>query len=83
MKNTRQPVVDFIKEKHADMHIPLVENHTCAAFEEYKEVTEMVLLDFLEKHFTWVASKLSGATEALGAETIELTNWLLCFRFVL
>ena len=28
---------------------------------------------------TWVASKISGATGALGAEAIELQNWLLCF----
>ena len=27
-----------------------------------------------------VASKLSGAAGALGAEAIELRNWLLCFR---
>ena len=28
---------------------------------------------------TWVASKLSGAAGALGAEAIELRNWLLRF----
>ena len=27
----------------------------------------------------WVASKLSGATGALGAEVIELKNWILSF----
>ena len=27
----------------------------------------------------WVASKLSGAAGALGAEAMELHNWLLCF----
>ena len=27
-----------------------------------------------------VASKLSGTAGALGAEAIELRNWLLCFR---
>ena len=38
---------------------------------------EIVLLDFLEDDVTWVTSKLSGAVEALGAEEIELRNWLL------
>ena len=28
---------------------------------------------------TWVASTLSGAADVLGAEAIELRNWLLCF----
>ena len=36
-------------------------------------------LDFMEDDVTWVASKLSGAEEALGAEAIELRNWLLRF----
>ena len=36
-------------------------------------------LEFLEDNATWVASKLSGAYGALGAEAIELGNWLLRF----
>ena len=36
-------------------------------------------LDFTEDDVTWVASKLSGAAVALGAEVIELSNCLLCF----
>ena len=39
-----------------------------------------VPLDFTEDDVTWVASKLSGAAGALGADAIELRNWLLCFR---
>ena len=38
-----------------------------------------VPLDFTEDDVTWVASKLSGAAGALGAEAIELRNWILCF----
>ena len=34
-------------------------------------------LDFKDDDVTWVASKLSGAAGALGAEVIELRNWLL------
>ena len=30
----------------------------------------------------WVASKLSGAAGALGAEAMELRNWLLHFGWV-
>ena len=41
---------------------------------------ETVPLDFTEDDVTWVASKLSGAAGALGAEAIEMRNWLLCFR---
>ena len=36
-------------------------------------------LDFSEEDVTWVASKLSGAAEALGAEANDLMNWLLRF----
>ena len=42
----------------------------------------MVTLDFTEDDVTWVASKLSGAAGALGAEAMELRNWLLCFGCV-
>ena len=55
-------------------------NHTCAAFEEYGEVPETVSLDFTENDVTWVASKISGAASALGAEAIELRNVLLRFE---
>ena len=61
------------------MRVPPVENPTCAAFEEYEEGPETVSLDFTEDDVTWVASKLSGAAGALGAEAIELRNWLLHF----
>ena len=57
-----------------------VENPTCAAFEEYEEVTKTVPLDFTKDDVTWVASKLSGAAGALGAEAMELRNWLLLFE---
>ena len=40
---------------------------------------ETVPLDFLEDNIMWVASKFSGAAGALGAEAIELRNWILCF----
>ena len=56
-----------------------VEKPACAAFKEYKEVPETVPLDFTEDDFMWVASKLSGAAGALGADKIELRNWLLHF----
>ena len=64
------------------MHVPPVENPICAAFEEYEEVPETVPLDFTEFDVTWVASNRSGAAGALGAEAIELRNWLLCFGCV-
>ena len=43
---------------------------------------EKVPLDFMEDDVMWAASKLSGAVGALGAEAIELRNWLLCFGCV-
>ena len=61
------------------MHVLPVENPGCADFEETGKVLEMVPLDFTEDDITWVASKLSSAAGALGAEAIELRNWLLCF----
>ena len=32
-----------------------------------------------EDDVTWVASNLSGTAGALGAEAMEMKNWLLCF----
>ena len=61
------------------MRVPPVENPACAAFEDYEDVPKTVPLDFTEDNVTWVASKLSGAAGALGAEAMELRNWLLRF----
>ena len=35
---TGQPVAEVLREKHPDMQVPPLENPTCAAFEEYREV---------------------------------------------
>ena len=51
------------------MQVLPVENPTCAAFEEYGEVTETVPLDFTEDDVTWVASNLSGAA---GVSRLEM-----------
>ena len=64
------------------MRVPPVENPTCEAFEEYRDVLETVPLDFTEDDVMWVASKLSGTAGALGAEAMELRNWLICFGCV-
>ena len=61
------------------MRVPPVENPTCAAFKDYEEVPKTLSLEFIEDDVTWVASKLSGAAGTLGAEAIELRNWLLRF----
>ena len=58
---------------------PPMENPVCAAFGEYGEVPKTVPFDFTEYDVNWVASKLSGAVGVLGAEAIELRNWLLRF----
>ena len=76
---TGGPVAEFFLEKHPDMRVPTVENSTCEAFEEYEDVSETLPLDFTEDDVMWVASKLSGAAGALGAEAMELRNWLLHF----
>ena len=77
---TGRPVADVLREKHPDMRSPPVENPTCAASEVYEEVPKTVPLDFTEDDVTWVVLKLSGAADALGAEAMELRNWLLRFR---
>ena len=51
----------------------------CAAFGEYEDISETVPLDFMEDYITWVAPNLSGTSGALGAEVMELRNWLLQF----
>ena len=76
---TGRPVADVLREKHPEMCVTPMENLTYAAFGEYEEVPETVPLDFSEDNVTWVASKISGAAGALGAEDIELRNWILCF----
>ena len=65
---TRRPVAAVLRMKHLDMRVHPVENPTCAAFEEYKEVPERVPLDFTKDDVMWVASKLSGASGALVEE---------------
>ena len=61
------------------MLVPHVENPACTDFEEYEDVPKTVPLDFKEYDVTWVVSKLSCAAGALGAEAMELRNWLLSF----
>ena len=56
-----------------------MENPTCTTFEDYEEVPVTVPPDFTEDDITWVASKISGITDALRAEEIELRNWLIRF----
>ena len=73
------PVAEVLRENHLDMRVPPVENTACAAFEDYGDVPKTAPLDFTEDDVTWVASKLSGAAGALGAEAMELRNWLLRF----
>ena len=58
---TGLPVADVLRDKHPDIHVPPLENPTCMSFEEYKEVTVTVPLDFSEDDVMWVAFKLSGA----------------------
>ena len=50
------------------MRVPPVENPACTAFEKYWGVPGTIPLEFMEDDITWVASKLSGAAGALGAE---------------
>ena len=76
---TGRPVAEVLREKHPDMRVPPAETPTCAAFEKYGELPKTVPLNFTEDDVTWVSSKLSGAAVALGAEAIELCNWLFCF----
>ena len=40
---------------------------------------ETVLLELTEDDVTWFASKISGAAGVLGAEVMELRNWILLF----
>ena len=40
---------------------------------------EIVPLDFMEDDVTWFASNLSVAAVSLGAQAIDLINWLLRF----
>ena len=59
------------------MRVPPVENPTFLASEEYEKVPKTLPFYFTENYGKWVSSKLSGVSGALGAEVIELRNWLL------
>ena len=61
------------------MRFPPAKNSMFAAFEEYEEFPKTVPLYFMEDDVTWVTSNLSSAAGALGAEAIELRNWLIRF----
>ena len=61
------------------MRVSPAEKPACAALEEYEDVPKTVSLDFTEDDVMWVASKLSSAAGTLGAEAMELFNWLLRF----
>ena len=76
---TRRPVAEVFNRSTRTRESPPVENPMCAAFEEYGEVPEMVPLDFTKDDVTWVASKISSAANVLGAEAIEMIDWLLRF----
>ena len=76
---TGRPVAEVLREKHPDMRVTPVKKPVCADFEKYGDVPETAPLNFTEDDVTWVTSKLSGAAGALGAEAMELRNWLLCF----
>ena len=56
---------------------PPREKPTCVAFKKYGDIPKTVPLYFTENDVTWVASKISGVAGALGAEAMELRNWLL------
>ena len=54
-KKTGRPVAEVLREKHPAICDPSLENPTCAAFGEYREVPETLTLDFTEDDVTWVA----------------------------
>ena len=80
LSNAGRLVAEILWGKHLDMRVPPMENSMCTVFEEYGDVPETVPLKFTEDDVIWVESKLSGAAGALGAEVIELRNWIICFR---
>ena len=80
--NATKPGDSLQRSSRISTRSPPVEKLTCAAFEEYEEVPETVPLDFMKDDVTWVVSNLSVAAGELGADAIELRNWLLSFRCV-
>ena len=47
--------------------------------EKLKEVPKMVHVNFTEDVVTCIASKLSGKAGALGAEAVDMRNWIIRF----
>ena len=76
-------VVEVLRERHPNIHVTLMKTPTCADFDKYKEVPETVPLDLSEDEVTWVAYKISSTARVLGAEAIELSNWILRFGYAL
>ena len=61
------------------MRVPPVKNPACEVLEKYEDIPKTVPLEFTEDDVLWVASKLSGAAGVLGADAMELRNWILLF----
>ena len=77
---TGRPITEVLRKKHPDMCVPPMENPACAAFEKYGEVPKTVPLDFNEDDVTWFVLKLFDGAGVLGAEGMELRNWLLRYK---
>ena len=56
-----------------------MENPMCASFKDYNDIPKAVPFDFIEDNVTWVSSKISVTSGALGAEAIDLRNWIIFF----
>ena len=48
-----------------------MENPTCTAFKEYKDMPETVLLELTEDDVTWAVSKLSSTAGVLGSRQLS------------
>ena len=77
---TRRPIAEVLREKHPDTRVPPLESTKCVSFKEHEEVPETVPIDFTEDGVMWFTSNLSGAAGALGAEGIEMRNWIVTFE---
>lgn len=49
------------------------------AFETYYKVPDIILLPITNKMVKKMASRISGASRNSGMDSVDLTNWLLCY----
>ena len=79
MKKGEKPVIQVLREKHPNIHIPNINDPECASFEDYDEVPDPLPTQITADMVEQTASKLRGAGGPSSVDATSLSYWLLRF----